>query len=163
MLGLPVLELIFSPRDVRVVGERGIIRAATFAGYLENPKFTADPHHGSDVTGHGSESMYPNWDYSNNHAWAMVIDTTVCTGCNGCVIACQAENNIATVGKEEVVREREMHWLRIDRYFETRPPRRPTSSTSTSSRCRASTARTRPASWSAPSRPPSTATRARTT
>ncbi|HYC93578.1 MAG TPA: TAT-variant-translocated molybdopterin oxidoreductase [Thermoanaerobaculia bacterium] len=103
--------------DPKVVGERGIIRAATFAGYLENPKFAVDPHHGSDVTGHGSESMYPNWDYSNNHAWAMVIDTTVCTGCNGCVIACQAENNIPTVGKEEVVREREMHWLRVDRYF----------------------------------------------
>jgi MoCo/4Fe-4S cofactor protein with predicted Tat translocation signal len=103
--------------DPKVVGERGIIRAATFAGYLENPKFTADPHHGSDVAGHGDETMYPNWDYSNNHAWAMVIDTTVCTGCNGCVIACQAENNIPTVGKEEVVREREMHWLRVDRYY----------------------------------------------
>ena len=103
--------------DPKVVGERGIIRAATFAGYLENPKFAVDPHHGSDVTGHGDASMYPEWDYSNNHAWAMVIDTTVCTGCNGCVIACQAENNIPVVGKEEVVREREMHWLRIDRYF----------------------------------------------
>jgi MoCo/4Fe-4S cofactor protein with predicted Tat translocation signal len=103
--------------DPKVVGERGIIRSATFEGYLANPKFTVDPHHGSDVTGHGDESMYPNWDYSDKHAWAMVIDTSVCTGCNGCVIACQAENNIATVGKEEVVREREMHWLRIDRYY----------------------------------------------
>ncbi|MGZ5446233.1 MAG: TAT-variant-translocated molybdopterin oxidoreductase [Thermoanaerobaculia bacterium] len=103
--------------DPKDVGERGIIRSATFAGYLENPKFAADPHHGSDVAGHGSESMYPDWDYSKNHAWAMVIDTSVCTGCNGCVAACQAENNIATVGKEEVVREREMHWLRIDRYY----------------------------------------------
>ncbi|HEX8407964.1 MAG TPA: TAT-variant-translocated molybdopterin oxidoreductase [Thermoanaerobaculia bacterium] len=103
--------------DPKDVGERGIIRSATFEGYLANPKFTIDPHHGSDVAGHGDESMYPNWDYSNNHAWAMVIDTSVCTGCNGCVIACQAENNIPTVGKEEVVREREMHWLRIDRYY----------------------------------------------
>jgi molybdopterin-containing oxidoreductase family iron-sulfur binding subunit len=103
--------------DPRVVGERGIIRAATFAGYLANPKFTVDPHHAPAEGAHGSESMYPEWDYSNNHAWAMVIDTTVCTGCNGCVIACQAENNIPTVGKEEVVREREMHWLRVDRYF----------------------------------------------
>jgi MoCo/4Fe-4S cofactor protein with predicted Tat translocation signal len=103
--------------DPKDVGERGIIRSATLAGYIANPKFAQDPHHGSDVTGHGSESMYPNWDYSNNHAWAMVIDTSVCTGCNGCVAACQAENNIATVGKEEVVREREMHWLRIDRYY----------------------------------------------
>ncbi|HEX6100467.1 MAG TPA: TAT-variant-translocated molybdopterin oxidoreductase [Thermoanaerobaculia bacterium] len=103
--------------DPKDVGERGIIRSATLAGYIANPKFAQDPHHGSDVSGHGSESMYPDWDYSNNHAWAMVIDTSVCTGCNGCVAACQAENNIATVGKEEVVREREMHWLRIDRYY----------------------------------------------
>jgi len=103
--------------DPKDVGERGIIRSATFEGYLANPKFAVDPHHGSDASGHGDESMYPNWDYSKGHAWAMVIDTSVCTGCNGCVIACQAENNIATVGKEEVVREREMHWLRIDRYY----------------------------------------------
>ncbi|HEV7238298.1 MAG TPA: TAT-variant-translocated molybdopterin oxidoreductase [Thermoanaerobaculia bacterium] len=99
--------------DPKDVGERGIIRSTTFEGYLANPKYTVDPHHGS---GH-DESITPNWDYSKQHAWAMVIDTSVCTGCNGCVAACQAENNIATVGKEEVVREREMHWLRIDRYY----------------------------------------------
>ena len=107
--------------DPKIVGERGIIRSATFAGYLQNPRFTIDPHHGADTAGHGNEMIYPLWDYSDNHAWAMVIDTTVCTGCNGCVIACQAENNIPTVGKEEVVREREMHWLRIDRYFRGQP------------------------------------------
>jgi MoCo/4Fe-4S cofactor protein with predicted Tat translocation signal len=105
--------------DPKVVGERGLIRAASFEGYLKNPRFAQDPHHGSDVTGHGTPetSMYPAYDYSNKHAWAMVIDTSVCTGCNGCVIACQAENNIAIVGKAEVLRERELHWLRIDRYY----------------------------------------------
>jgi MoCo/4Fe-4S cofactor protein with predicted Tat translocation signal len=103
--------------DPKLVGERGLVRAASFEGYKQNPNFAKDPHHGSDVTGHGDESMYPHFDYSKEHAWAMVIDTSVCTGCNGCVIACQAENNIAVVGKDEVVREREMHWLRIDRYF----------------------------------------------
>ena len=102
--------------DPALVHERGIIRSATFEGYLANPKFTVDPHHASPEGGH-DESMYPSWDYSDKHAWAMVIDTSVCTGCNGCVIACQSENNIATVGKEEVVRERELHWLRIDRYY----------------------------------------------
>jgi molybdopterin-containing oxidoreductase family iron-sulfur binding subunit len=104
-----------------VVGERGLIRAATFEGFLKNPKFAQDPHHGSDVAGEENESMYKEWDYSDKHAWAMVIDTSVCTGCNGCVVACQSENNIATVGKAEVVRERELHWLRIDRYFRGNP------------------------------------------
>ncbi|MFP5246447.1 MAG: TAT-variant-translocated molybdopterin oxidoreductase [Thermoanaerobaculia bacterium] len=105
--------------DPKLVGERGLIRAATFEGYLRNPKFAQDPHHGSDVAGHGEHStnLYPPYDYSKKHAWAMVIDTSVCIGCNGCVIACQSENNIAIVGKEEVTRERELHWLRIDRYY----------------------------------------------
>ena len=109
--------------DPKLIGERGIIRASTFAEYLKDPDFVQDFEHHSGLPGekHTEESMYPPFDYSKKHAWAMVIDTSICTGCNGCVVACQSENNIAVVGKDEVVRERELHWLRIDRYYRGEP------------------------------------------
>jgi molybdopterin-containing oxidoreductase family iron-sulfur binding subunit len=60
--------------------------------------------------------LIPGWPYENNK-WGMVIDNNSCIGCNACVIACQSENNIPIVGKEQVLNGREMHWLRIDTYF----------------------------------------------
>jgi molybdopterin-containing oxidoreductase family iron-sulfur binding subunit len=102
-------------RDVG--GDRGIIRAATFEEYQRNPSFVREAPGATEENG---QTMYPPVAYPS-HAWAMVIDTSVCTGCNGCVLACQAENNIAIVGKDQVWREREMHWLRIDRYYRGDP------------------------------------------
>jgi molybdopterin-containing oxidoreductase family iron-sulfur binding subunit len=94
---------------------RHLVREGTLDQFRRNPGFAHEmEHHSADV------SMYPDVDYSGN-AWGMIIDLGACTGCNACVVACNAENNIPVVGKEQVLAGREMHWLRIDRYFHGDP------------------------------------------
>jgi len=100
---------------------RDIVRVTTLDRYQENPNHLRDSKHHADELPTLYEFKYG--DVPNQ--WGMVIDQTACIGCNACVVACQAENNIPIVGKEQVLVGREMHWLRIDRYYHTAEPKLP--------------------------------------
>lgn len=100
---------------------RPIAIDATLEEYRDDPEFASFQTVEFSHTG----PLWEEVDYSPRevatgrmlHKWGMVIDLSACVGCNACVVACQAENNIPAVGKQEVKRGREMAWLRIDRYF----------------------------------------------
>jgi molybdopterin-containing oxidoreductase family iron-sulfur binding subunit len=119
----------FGPAEVSVTGDhyqlvttqnhwtlegRNIVRSTTLDAFKAQPTFAKEMEH---LKLDRPISLYPAHDYSQGYQWGMAIDMNTCTGCSACVIACVAENNIPVVGKEQVSRNREMHWLRVDRYY----------------------------------------------
>ena len=96
--------------------DRPVVIDGTLDEYHENANFVKHRRHIPEMT-----QLYKGWDYSKGHKWGMAIDLNRCVGCEACVAACQAENNIPIVGREQVGRGRIMHWIRIDRY-EDGPP-----------------------------------------
>lgn len=122
-------------KEFEGLGSRPLVRSASVDGYKEKPRFAQDAAIGSLVNGAlvqpGFAKNNPTapdrpiqltkevkgFDYSKGQQWGLVFDLTACTGCNACVIACQAENNIPSVGRDSVLMGREMHWIRLDRYY----------------------------------------------
>ncbi|MGA2964663.1 MAG: TAT-variant-translocated molybdopterin oxidoreductase [Terriglobales bacterium] len=94
------------------VGERPLVQERSLEEYKKDPNFAKEGEPPGELT------LYKPFDYSKEqYSWGMAIDLNACVGCNNCIVACQSENNVAVVGKEQTLRGRHMHWLRVDAYY----------------------------------------------
>lgn len=100
---------------------RDIVREAPLPNYIQNPGIRNEDKLG--ILRDKNQNLVTLWEEFDNkgHKWGMAIDLNLCTGCGACIVSCNAENNVPVVGREEVRRRREMHWIRIDRYYRFNP------------------------------------------
>ncbi|MFO1492524.1 MAG: 4Fe-4S dicluster domain-containing protein [Kiritimatiellia bacterium] len=94
---------------------RALHRSASLSKFIRHPAFVEEPEH---VHGEPLSLYKPYPAMSRGNQWGMVIDLSTCFGCNACLVACQSENSIPTVGKRQCLNGRELHWVRVDRYFD---------------------------------------------
>jgi MoCo/4Fe-4S cofactor protein with predicted Tat translocation signal len=111
---------IAQTQDHGTMEGRPVVREASLGKWRHEPHFAAE----MVETPKSEPPLWKQHSYEEGQQWGMAIDLNSCTGCNACVIACQSENNVPVVGHEQVRRGREMHWLRMDRYF-SGPPEQP--------------------------------------
>lgn len=104
-------EIVTTQEHHRMEG-RPIVREASVEEYKKEPGKIREM-----VESPNGLTLFPFVDYSKGYQWGMAIDLNACIGCNACLVACQSENNIPVVGKDQVQRGREMHWIRLDRYY----------------------------------------------
>jgi len=101
------------------MGRETVVQEATLDEYKKDPAAGRWEPHVTTYSGEADPTSITLWkghEYKNHH-WGLIVDMSTCTGCSACHVACQVENNIPVVGKQEVLNRREMHWLRIDRYY----------------------------------------------
>ncbi len=118
-------DIAYTQSHNQYEGRKEVVREYALSEIKKTPKILADERHklvedyAKNTNDYRAEgTLYPNYPYPGAK-WGMNIDLNSCTGCGACTIACTAENNVSVVGKSEVLRAHEMHWLRIDRYFAT--------------------------------------------
>jgi len=110
-------NLLLAQKHFQLDGEAKELQPRmSIAELAAGPPHAGEGRAGVDQPRRPLSTLYPPYDYES-YAWAMVVDNAACIGCNACVVACQAENNVPVVGPEEVAMGRDMHWLRVDTYI----------------------------------------------